>query len=178
MTEATIYAARGAASATGRPVVIGRPVEFAPKEFLTFRLGAQEYGIDALRVQEIRGCGELAEFQDAPKFIPGAIDLRGAVVPIADLRCWFGLERAADGMFAVAIVLNLGGRVFGVKVDSVSDVIRLARLQFRPAPESGSGPQAQYLFGIGIDEGRKLILLDIEKLMLGEGVGSLEIDVQ
>jgi purine-binding chemotaxis protein CheW len=147
-----------------------------PREFLTFRLGAQEYGIDAQKVREIRGCRELEGIEDAPECYAGAMDLGGAKVPVTDLRVLFELNRAADSIFTVAIILDLEGRALGLMVDSVSDVLRLARRHIRPAPESWTGPDAQYLIGIGTDDERRLNLLDIEKLMLGEGMGLLEIE--
>lgn len=168
MTQAVASAAKIGAPAKSHLASL------APKEFLTFRLGAQEYGIDAYKVREIRGCGSLEGVDDAPFFIRGAIEIGAARVPIVDMRSWFGLDRAAEGMFTVAVILNLDGRELGIMVDSVSDVIRLARGQIRPTPESG--PQAQYLIGVGVDDDRRLILLDIEVLMLGVGMRSLEIE--
>jgi len=155
---------------------VGRPVVPAPKEFLSFRLGAQNYGLEAEKVQEIRACSEMDGIDDAPDFIAGAIDLGGTMVPVLDLRVSLKLEPVSDDVFTVALILNLGGRVLGVMVDSVCDVIRLAQRHIRPAPAAATGPDARYLMGIGTDDGRKLILLDIEKLMLGEGMGVLEIE--
>jgi purine-binding chemotaxis protein CheW len=155
---------------------MGTPAAAMPKEFLTFRLGAQEYGIDARKVKGIRGCGSIEDLADAPDCIEGAIDCGDTMAPVVNLRDCFKLDRAADGMFTVAIVLNLDGRVFGAMVDSVTDVVRLTRGQIRPAPGSWTGPDVAYLMGVGIDDERRLILLDIEKLMHGEGVGKLEIE--
>jgi purine-binding chemotaxis protein CheW len=152
------------------------PAVSVPKEFLTFRLGAQEYGIDAQKVSEIRGCCELEVIEDAPACYAGAMDLDGATVPVADLRALFELNRAADSIFTVAIILDLDGRMLGLRVDSVSDVVRLARRQIRPVPASWTGADAQYLIGVGTDDDRRLILLDIEKLVLGQSRELLEIE--
>ncbi len=182
MTEAGAYAAispppvPGAAVTAVDPGATVHPAALAPKEFLTFRLGALEYGIDVLKVQEIRGCAALSSIDDAPQCIAGAIEFGGAMVPVMDVRIALDLERVADSVFTVAVILKLGERTLGLMVDSVSDVIRLARWQIRPAPFSAAGPDAQYLIGVGTDDDRKLILLDIEKLVLGEGMGLLEIE--
>jgi purine-binding chemotaxis protein CheW len=179
MSETIAAVAGNQAQATGMPVVMGRlatrsAAAAPPKEFLTFRLGAQEYGIDVLKVQEIRGCCGLAGIDGAPECFAGVLDVHGVKVPVADLRVWFELNPAADSMFTVAVILNLDGRVLGLIVDSVSDVVRLARRQIRPAPESWTGPDAQYLIGVGIEDERKLILLDIEKLMSGVDMGQVD----
>jgi purine-binding chemotaxis protein CheW len=176
MADSVAFAQAPTASAAGKAVIMANPAAVLPKIFLTFRLGAQEYGIDAQQVQEIRGCAALTEIEDAPEFIQGAIDVRGAMVPVANLRGWFELNPAADSIFTVAIMLKLGGRLLGLMVDSVSDVIRLARRQIQPVPASWTGPDAQCLIGIGVDDERRLILLDLEKLMLGKGLESLEVE--
>jgi purine-binding chemotaxis protein CheW len=176
MTPTVDYELGGAASAAGNHVRMGASAAVVPREFLTFRLGAQEYGIDAQKVQEIRGCKGLAAIDDAPECIPGALTLRGAMVPVVDLRHWFELNPAADSIFTVAIILNLDGRVLAMRVDGVSDVIRLRRGQIRPAPASWTGPDAQCLLGVGVDDERRLILLDLEKLMLDKGMELLEVE--
>jgi len=115
-----------------------------------------------------------AGIDGAPECFAGALNVHGVKVPVADLRAWFELNRAADSMFTVVIILDLDGRVLGLMVDSVSDVVRLARRQIRPAPASWTGPDAQYLIGVGIEDDRKLILLDIEKLMGGAVMGQVD----
>ena len=138
-------------------------------EFLTFKLGGEEYGIDILKVQEIRGYEAVTRIANAPAFIKGVINLRGVIVPIVDLRMKFRLETASDGAFTVAIILNVAGRVVGAVVDSVSDVLELNPEQIRPAPEFNSMLDASYITGLGTvgndDNKRMLILIDIEKLM-------------
>jgi len=176
MPQSVESAANSAALATGRPAVAGRSAAMAQKEFLTFRLGAQEYGIDARTVRQIRGCAALEGIGDAPECVAGAIDFGGAMVPVVDLRHCFGLDRVAGSIFTVAFMLDLDTQVLGVKVDSVSDVVRLARRQIRPAPATWTGPDVQYVVGVGVDDDRNLILLDIEKLLLDQGVGLLEIE--
>ena len=170
MADAVAIEARSTSPAAGRPATA------AAKEYLTFRLGAREYGIDALKVQELRGGADLNCIDDAPEFIAGAIEVRGAMVPIVDLRVPLDLASVADSVFTVAVILKLGERALGVMVDSVTDVIRLAQRQIRPAFASAAGADARYLIGIGTDDERTLNLLDIEKLILGEGMGLPEIE--
>ena len=137
-------------------------------EFLTFRLGAEEYGIDILKVQEIRSYEAPTTIANAPGFIKGVVNLRGVIVPIVDMRIKFALENVEYNQFTVVIILNIAGRVVGMVVDSVSDVITLAPEQIRPAPEFGAWLDTQYIIGLGTLDQRMLILMDIEKLMTGQ----------
>jgi len=136
-------------------------------EFLTFILGKEEYGIDILKVQEIRGYDAVTSIANMPAFIKGVINLRGIIVPIVDLRIKFKLSDVSYDQFTVVIILNLGTRVMGVVVDSVSDVLMLAPEQIRAAPELSAALDTRYIMGLGTVEERMLILVDIEKLMLG-----------
>jgi len=148
-------------------------------EFLTFRLGAEEYGIDILRVQEIRSYEQPTRIANAPHFIKGVVNLRGVIVPIVDLRMKLGCESAEYNAFTVVIVLNVKGRVVGAVVDSVSDVLELGSGSIKPAPEMSSAVDASYITGIGtIRSGsgddaseRMLILMDIEALMASADMG-------
>jgi purine-binding chemotaxis protein CheW len=144
-------------------------------EFLTFRLGAEEYGIDILRVQEIRSYEQPTRIANAPAFLKGVVNLRGVIVPIVDLRLKLGCESAEYNGFTVVIVLNVRGRVVGAVVDSVSDVLELGKEQIRPAPELASSIDADYITGIGtVKSGeveRMLILMDIEALMSSADMG-------
>ncbi|MBV8122876.1 MAG: chemotaxis protein CheW [Burkholderiaceae bacterium] len=146
-------------------------------EFLTFRLGGEEYGIDILKVQEIRSYEAPTRIANAPEFIKGVSNLRGVIVPIVDLRLKFGLEHAQYDTFTVVIILNLGQRVVGAVVDSVSDVIELSSGDIRPAPAFSGAVDASYILGLGTlpdREGkgeRMLILTDIERLMASTDMG-------
>ena len=140
-------------------------------EFLTFRLGAEEYGIDILRVQEIRSYEQPTRIANAPAFIKGVVNLRGVIVPIIDLRLKLGCATAEYNTFTVVVVLNVRGRVVGAVVDSVSDVLELKQDQIKPSPELNSSIDANFITGIGtVTTGqgeceRMLILMDIEGLM-------------
>lgn len=139
-------------------------------EYLIFTLGAEEYGVDILKVQEIRGYdpASVTRIANVPDFIQGVTNLRGVIVPIVDLRVKFRMASAEVNEQTVAIILNLEGRVVGIVVDGVSDVLMLDSEQIRPAPEFGSTLSTEYLTGLGTIDGRMLILVDIEKLMTSE----------
>jgi purine-binding chemotaxis protein CheW len=134
-------------------------------EFLTFRLGAEEYGIDILRVQEIRSYEAPTRIANAPAFIKGVVNLRGVIVPIVDLRVKLGCDTVEYNEFTVVIVLNVAGRVVGAVVDSVSDVLELSKDAVKAAPELASSVDTSFITGIGNVGDRMLILMDIEAFM-------------
>ena len=140
-------------------------------EFLTFALGSEEYGVDILKVKEIRGYDAVTRLPDAPDYIKGVINLRGTIVPVIDMRLKFRLERAEYTALTVMIVLNVADRVVGMVVDSVSDVVQLGAEQVRAVPEIGATIDRQFLTGIGTLDERMLILLDIERLMASSEMG-------
>ena len=140
-------------------------------EFLTFALGSEEYGVDILKVKEIRGYDAVTRLPDAPDYIKGVINLRGTIVPVVDMRLKFRLERAEYTALTVMIVLNVADRVVGMVVDSVSDVVQLDAGQIRAMPEVGTGIDRRFLTGIGALDERMLILLDIEGLMTSADMG-------
>jgi purine-binding chemotaxis protein CheW len=139
-------------------------VDIAGNEFLAFTLGKEEYGIDILKVQEIRGYEAVTRIANAPEFVKGVVNLRGIIVPIVDMRIKFNLGEPTYDQFTVVIILNIGGRVMGMVVDSVSDVITLSAEQIKPAPEMGTAFNTDYLIGLGTLDERMLILIDIDKL--------------
>jgi purine-binding chemotaxis protein CheW len=135
------------------------------REFLTFTLGSEEYAIDILKVQEIRGYEQPTLIANAPTFIKGVINLRGIIVPIVDLRIKFNLGKVEYTPFTVVIILNVVGRVIGIVVDSVSDVISLTSVEIRPAPDFSASFDTRYILGLATVEQRMLIVTDIERLM-------------
>ncbi|MFT3802838.1 MAG: chemotaxis protein CheW [Burkholderiaceae bacterium] len=139
-------------------------------EFLTFLLGTEEYGIEILKVQEIRGWKQPTKIANAPPHINGVINLRGTIVPVIDMRIKFNLSTATYDAFTVVIILNVADRVVGMVVDSVSDVITLTEEQIRPAPGFSPSLGTDHITGLGAIDDRMLILLDIEKLMTGPGM--------
>ena len=140
-------------------------------EYLTFRLGEEEYGIDILRVQEIRSYEEPTRIANAPTFIKGVVNLRGVIVPVVDLRIKLNCEKVEYNGFTVVIVLNVHGRVVGAVVDSVSDVLELSSELIKPAPEMNSTVDTGFITGIASVGERMLILMDIEKLVAGNEMG-------
>jgi purine-binding chemotaxis protein CheW len=141
-------------------------------EYLTFRLGTEEYGIDILKVQEIRSYEAPTRIANAPEFIKGVVNLRGVIVPIVDLRVKLRCGSAEINSFTVVIVLNVKGRVVGAVVDSVSDVMELNKDQIRPAPEmTTAAVDTNYITGIATVAERMLILMDIEGLMSSADMG-------
>ena len=143
-------------------------------EFLTFTLGAEEYGIDILKVQEIRGYDAVTRIANSPAFIKGVINLRGVIAPIVDLRIKFNLGEPTYDQFTVVIILNIGKRVMGVVVDGVSDVIQLSSDNLHAAPEFGSILDTRYIVGLGTVENRMIIVVDIEKLMTSSEMSLVE----
>jgi purine-binding chemotaxis protein CheW len=134
-------------------------------EFLAFRLGTEEYGIPILKVQEIRGYDAITSIANAPDYFKGVVNLRGIIVPIVDMRIKFKLGAPTYDEFTVVIILNILGRVVGMVVDSVADVISLRADQIKPAPDLGAALDTDYLTGLGTIDERMLILVNIDKLM-------------
>jgi purine-binding chemotaxis protein CheW len=143
-------------------------------EALAFTLGGEEYGINILKVQEIRGYDAVTKIANAPDFIKGVINLRGIIVPIVDMRIKFNLGTPTYDQFTVVIILNIGERVVGMVVDSVSDVITLGADQIKPAPEMGAALNTDYLIGLGTLDERMVILVDIDQLMSSDEMGLIE----
>lgn len=137
----------------------------ASSEFLAFTLGDEVYGIDILKVQEIRGFEPVTKIANTPEFIRGVVNLRGVIVPIIDMRLKFNLETVEYNQFTVVIILNVCGRVIGMVVDGVSDVVEFTPEQIHDAPEFGASLDTEYLIGMGTMDERMIILIDIEHLM-------------
>jgi purine-binding chemotaxis protein CheW len=137
----------------------------ASQEYLTFVLADESYGIDILKVQEIRGYEAVTKIANTPDFIKGVVNLRGLIVPIVDLRIKFGLGNVVYDQFTVVIILNLGGRVVGIVVDGVSDVMNLYSNQIRNVPDIVASIDTKYITGLATVEQKMFILVDIEHLM-------------
>jgi purine-binding chemotaxis protein CheW len=143
-------------------------------EYLTFRLGSEEYGIDILRVQEIRSYEQPTRIANAPSFLKGVVNLRGVIVPIIDLRVKLNCDTAEFNAFTVVIVLNIRGRVVGAVVDSVSDVLELTKEAIKPAPTMNAAVDMSYITGIANVGERMLILMDIQELMSSSDMGLID----
>src|SRR5258708_966942 len=140
-------------------------VRDAVREVLVFVLGQEEYAVDILKVQEIRGYDKVTAIPSAPAFLKGVVNLRGVIVPVVDLRMKFGLAEARYDAFTVVIILRIAARVIGIVVDSVSEVVRIAPNEVKPAPQLGAVVDSSFLAGLATQAERMILLLDIEKLL-------------
>jgi len=134
-------------------------------QYLTLRLGGEEYAIDILRVQEIRSYEEPTRMVNAPGFVKGVVNLRGVIVPIVDLRLKLNLDKVEYNEFTVVIILNVHGTVIGVVVDAVSDVVTLAAQAIKPAPQFEAAIDARFITGLADVGDRMLIVMNIETLL-------------
>lgn len=158
----------------GRDSIITANIKRAAGECLTFTLGVEEYGIDILKVQEIRGYDAVTHIANTPNFIKGVINLRGKVIPIVDLRIKLNQPNIVYNELTVVIVLNLSGRIVGVVVDGVSDVITLTEDQIREVPSIVANIDTQYILGLATISERMLTLVDIEQLLSAQDIASID----
>ncbi len=140
-------------------------VDDAEEQYLTFKLVDQDYGIEILEVQEIKGWSQVTPLPNSPEYIKGVLNLRGTIVPVIDLRLRFNLEAAEYDSFTVIVVVNVGGRLAGLVVDSVSDVINLKNDQRCDTPEFEGQINRQFIEGLGQVGEKLFILLNAEKLV-------------
>jgi purine-binding chemotaxis protein CheW len=134
-------------------------------QFLTFTLANEEYGIEILKVQEIKGHSAFTAIPNAPSYVKGVINLRGAVVPVVDLRARFAMECLPYDKFSVVIVVTVGAKVFGLVVDGVSDVLNIPHTEIEAAPDLGGAVDTSYLNGMARHADKFILLLDIEKVI-------------
>ena len=135
------------------------------REVLVFVLGKEEYGVDILKVQEIRGYEKVTPIPAAPEYLKGVLNLRGVIVPVIDMRVKFALPDIRYDSTTVVVILRLATRVIGIVVDAVSDVARLGAADVKEAPRLGSIVDAGYLSGVATRDDRMILLLDIEKFL-------------
>jgi purine-binding chemotaxis protein CheW len=134
-------------------------------QFLTFTLNQEEYGIEILRVQEIKGFSRITPIPNTPPFIKGVLNLRGTVVPVVDLRTKFGMPESEYNQFTVIIVVSIGKRIVGLVVDAVSDVLNIARDDLQAAPDMGAQVDLSFITGLARTNERLITLLNIERLV-------------
>jgi purine-binding chemotaxis protein CheW len=137
----------------------------ATREILVFVLGTEEYGVDILKVQEIRGYDKVTPIPSAPDYLKGVVNLRGIIVPIVDMRVKFRLAEVRYDQFTVVVILRFANRVIGLVVDGVSDVIALTANEVKEAPHLGSVVDSSFIAGLATQDDRMVLLLDIEKLL-------------
>jgi purine-binding chemotaxis protein CheW len=164
---------------TAASALAGAGPQGTPREVLSFKLGAEEYGIDILKVQEIRGYEQPTRIANTPAFMKGVVNLRGVIVPIVDMRVRFALDDVKYDAFTVVIILNVIGRTVGIVVDSVSDVLELRNDQIKSAPEFNGQIDSAYITGLGTvktgDTERMLILMDIEQMLSSAEMGLMDV---
>jgi purine-binding chemotaxis protein CheW len=148
--------------------------EEAGREYLAFSLGGEEYAVNILQVQEIRAYERVTRIANMPSFIKGVMNLRGAVVPVVDLRVRFNVGKAEYDASTIVIVINIGPRTIGMVVDGVSDVVAIKASELRPAPQIAGVLTAEFLEGVAILDKRMLIIVDINGLMSSKEMGLLE----
>lgn len=140
-------------------------------QYLTLRLGSEEYAIDILRVQEIRSYEEPTRMVNSPSFIKGVVNLRGVIVPIADLRLKLNISNVEYNVFTVVIILNIQNTIVGAVVDAVSDVVTIDGASIKPAPQFDSGIDARFIVGLVKQGERTLIVMNVEALMANSELG-------
>ncbi len=140
------------------------------QQFLTFNLADEYYGVDILKVQEIKGYTTVTRIPNTPDYLKGVLNLRGTIVPIVDLRMKFGMGTTDPTPFTVIVVVNVRNRIMGFMVDAVSDVLDLNAKNIQPPPELGSAVDISFVAGIGNSNDRLVTLLDIDRVLTEEEV--------
>jgi purine-binding chemotaxis protein CheW len=155
--------------------VIGAPAAAGEtRQFLTFALGDEEFGIDILKVQEIKGYSSITRVPRTPQDIRGVMNLRGTIVPIVDLRTKFQLETRTYDRFTVIIVVVVRGRAVGIVVDAVSDVLDISDGAVQATPEFSNRVDTRFISGMARADEKLIILLDVEKLVGADEAQSVE----
>ena len=144
-------------------------------QYLTFTLRGEEYGIKILRVQEIKGFTKIRPIPNAPSYVKGAINLRGTVVPIVDLRSRFGLPETEYNQFAVIIVVSVGDRALGLVVDAVSDVLNFPEDQIEETPQVSGDTDGGFFQGMAKADDRLVLLLNVDRIVTGDRLAALEV---
>ena len=158
---------------------VAAPVEIARSgQFLTFILAGEEYGVDILKVQEIRGWSAVTRIPNTPSYVQGVLNLRGTIVPIIDLRMRFSMERIDYTTTTVIVVLSVvtdqGRRIIGIVVDGVSDVLSAAEGDIKPAPHFGESVRTEFVNGLVAANDKMVILLDTDKLLTASELAALD----
>ena len=142
-------------------------------QYLTFRLGDEEYGVEILRVQEIKGYSTVTPIPNMPAYLKGVMNLRGTIVPVVDLRLKFSMTRADYTQFTVIIVVTVGTKVMGLIVDAVSDVLNIPKGDVQATPDFGGQVDARYINGMAKTGDKLVVLLDIDRVMGGVDVSAV-----
>jgi len=143
------------------------------QQYLTFELADEQYGVDILQVQEIKGYTATTHIPTMPDYLKGVLNLRGAIVPIIDLRLKFGMGPTEPTPFTVIVVVTVRERVMGMVVDAVSDVVELPAKEIQPPPELGSHVDISFVSGIGSANDRLVTLLNLDRVLSGDDVAQV-----
>jgi purine-binding chemotaxis protein CheW len=161
----------------GATRIRGRVEKRDARQYLTFSLAGEEYGVEILRVQEVKGWTPVTRMPRLPDYVSGVLDLRGAVVPIIDLRVRFALERVEYGPTTVIVVVNVGtgagGRAVGIVVDAVSDVVDVENGEVKPPPTFGTALDCAYILGLANVGAKMVMLLDADRLLSEQELAGL-----
>lgn len=141
-------------------------------QYLTFRLGEEEYGVEILKVQEIKGYSAITPIPNTPAYLKGVMNLRGTIVPVVDLRAKFTMAEAEYNQFTVIIVLTVGTKVMGLVVDAVSDVLNIPRADIQATPDFGAQVDARFISGMARAGDKLVVLLDIDKVLGGDDLAA------
>lgn len=137
-------------------------------QYLTFTLGEEEYGVEILKVQEIKGYSAVTPIPNTPPYVKGVMNLRGTIIPVVDLRSKLSMAQADYNQFTVIVVVKVGSKTRGLVVDSVSDVLNIPQGDIQEAPDFGSEVDAAYISGMAKAGDKLIVLLDIDKVLLGD----------
>jgi purine-binding chemotaxis protein CheW len=143
----------------------GDPAVAPTQQFITFTLGAEEYGVDIMQVREIKGWTEATALPKSPPHVRGVVNLRGVIVPILDLRARFGMGRTAPTPMHVVIIVKTGARTNGLLVDAVSDIVSVDPAAVRPVPDMGIQAEENFLDGLVALGPRMVTLVALDRLL-------------
>jgi purine-binding chemotaxis protein CheW len=146
------------------------------RQFITFTVGAEEYGVDIMAVKEIRGWGETTPLPNAPRHVRGVINLRGSIVPIYDLRTRFGQGVTETTSTHVVIIVTVGSRILGLLVDAVSDILSITGAEIAPVPDIDGHVDTAFLAGLVALEGRMVTIIAVEELLRGDAADPASIN--
>lgn len=137
-------------------------------QYLTFRLGAEEYGVEIMKVQEIKSYSPITPVPNTPRAVKGVMNLRGRIIPVVDLRLKFAMPETEYNRFAVVIVVMISGKVVGLLADGVADVLTIAKTDVQAAPDFGAPIETGLISGMAKAGEKLVILLDVERLLEGD----------
>lgn len=142
-------------------------------QYLTFTLGQEEYALEILKVQEIKGYSAVTPIPNTPRYIKGVMNLRGTIIPVVDLRSKFSMPEAEYNQFTVIVVVTVGTKIMGLVVDAVSDVLNIPKRDIQETPDFGGQVDARFISGMAKAGEKLVVLLDIERILGGDDMAAL-----